>query len=238
MAQRAPSRDHKLRESIRTAAFLSRLLVAEIARRWDEFCGGWPTALFGVAFMELSQSNGSPRLLYPTGRPSQSGGGIADNLDTGSQPVLRRSQNSGDRRRAGRHGVVRDSVQAQSGVDHRQLWLVRRLCRAWYRAARDLASDRLFPLSRRRAGWGRQRRLLHEAGERTDDESAGAMAFLATCDRPHSDFVFAERFGTQPREAIVKLDALSSGAILSLTPLVGLSKIFGRLAGGWLLNRF
>lgn len=75
MAQRAPSRDHKLRESIRTAAFLSRLLVAEIARRWDEFCGGWPTALFGVAFMELSQSNGSPRLLYPTGRPSQSGGG-------------------------------------------------------------------------------------------------------------------------------------------------------------------
>ena len=76
MAQRAPSRDHKLRESIRTAAFLSRLLVAEIARRWDEFCGGWPTALFGVAFMELSQSNGSPRLLYPTGRPSQSGGAL------------------------------------------------------------------------------------------------------------------------------------------------------------------
>lgn len=74
MAQRAPSRDHKLRESIRTAAFLSRLLVAAIARRWDEFCGGWPTALFGIAFMELSQSNGSPRLLYPTGRPSQSGG--------------------------------------------------------------------------------------------------------------------------------------------------------------------
>ena len=64
------------------------------------------------------------------------------------------------------------------------------------------------------------------------------MAFLATCDRPHSDFVFAERFGTQPREAIVKLDALSSGAILSLTPLVGLSEIFGRLAGGWLLDRF
>lgn len=74
MAQRAPSRDHKLRESIRTAAFLSRLLVAAIARRWDEFCGGWPTALFGISFMELSQSTGSPRLLYPTGRPSQSGG--------------------------------------------------------------------------------------------------------------------------------------------------------------------
>ena len=54
VAQHAPSRDHKLRESIRTAACLSRLLVAAIARRWDEFCGGWPTAPFGIAFMALS----------------------------------------------------------------------------------------------------------------------------------------------------------------------------------------